>query len=323
MFFLLLALGWGIDAKIQASPPDRQEDTTGFKPKPVPSMQAIPLPHDQVSFQQEGVERARFHYGSDLRRPFVYPINGPSGRSLTRMGHPHDPITHSHHNSVWISHYKVNGVDFWGDHGSNKGIIQHQRVESLEDANTHSAVVSSSLWKDAGGKTLLKESRRIAIEPKQAGQYVLIIDVRLEADLPEVVLGKTPFGLIGVRMAKSIGVHDGAGRIMNSDGLINEKEVFWKPARWVDYSGQIANGVIEGITLMDHPTNSNHPTVFHVRNDGWMGACLTFHADKVLKKGEALHVRYGLFVHTDLLTPTAIDAVWQPFSKSDLFEFKK
>jgi hypothetical protein len=50
-------------------------------------------------------------------------------------------------------------------------------------------------------------------------------------------LGKTPFGFIGVRMAKTIGVHDGGGTILNSEGALDEKEVFWKHAKWAVYSG--------------------------------------------------------------------------------------
>src|ERR1700761_5635627 len=83
--------------------------------KPVPLLQAIPLPYDQVSIQRDGVEMTRAHFGATLKRPFLFPIQGPSGKTLTRMGHPHDPAGHSHHNSVWLAHFKVNDVDFWSD----------------------------------------------------------------------------------------------------------------------------------------------------------------------------------------------------------------
>jgi hypothetical protein len=67
------------------------------EPKPVPRLQIIPCPHQQVSFEREGQEIARYHYGADLRRPCVFPVIGPSGQSLTRIGHPHDAESHSHH----------------------------------------------------------------------------------------------------------------------------------------------------------------------------------------------------------------------------------
>ena len=299
-----------------------QSEVGGYHPKPIPEMQALPLPHDQVSIQNKGKELLRFHYGAELRRPYIYPVNGPSGLSLTRMGHPHDPYGHSHHNSVWISHHMINEIDFWGDRGENKGRIVHQKVEALEDSDISASVVSSSYWEDPDDQIVFKEWRRITAEVRPEGQYLMIIDLKLEAVLPEVKIRKTPFGMIGVRMAKSIGVHDGGGRIINSNGQINEEEVFWKSARWVDYSGQIANGVVEGLTLMDHPDNPNHPTFFHVRNDGWMGACLTFEADSKLKKGESIQLRYGIYVHSNLLTPAEIEIEWGKFSRTNPFGFR-
>jgi hypothetical protein len=59
--------------------------------KPVPDMQVLPLPYAQASFEREGRELTRYHFGPDLRRPFWYPLVGPEGRSLTRMGKPDDP----------------------------------------------------------------------------------------------------------------------------------------------------------------------------------------------------------------------------------------
>src|SRR5687767_8224584 len=76
-------------------------------PKPVPQVQVVPQPYAQAAVEVDRFEITRYHFGSDLKRPFVFPVLGPSGASLTRMGHPRDPNSHSHHNSVWVSHHKV------------------------------------------------------------------------------------------------------------------------------------------------------------------------------------------------------------------------
>ena len=151
--------------------------------------------------------------------------------------------------------------------------------------------------------------------PLDAGQWLLVLDIQLTAPKEAVTIGKTPFGIVGVRMAKSIGVHDGGGTVRNSEGGINEEGVFWKPARWCDYSGQITPNAKEGVTLMDHPTNPNHPTVFHVRNDGWMGTCLTFDAPRTLEPAKPLKLRYGLWVHADIPSADAINSQFASFAK--------
>src|SRR5207244_2954869 len=109
--------------------------------KAFPAAQAIPEPYDQVSLKHQGKELARLHCGPGLRRPFVYPLIGPSGAVLTRMGHPHDPVGHSHHNSMWIAHNDVNGVNFWADRGKDIGRIVCQRLEKLEDGEEAAATV--------------------------------------------------------------------------------------------------------------------------------------------------------------------------------------
>ncbi len=284
--------------------------------KPIPTAQTIPLPGQQISFQRDGAEIARFYFAPDQRRPFVYPIVGPAGKSLTRMGHPHDAIGHSHHNSVWISHHDVNGVSFWGDTG--KGRIVHKRTELLTDGDAEAGVVSVHEWLDeAKNKVLLTERRRTQVVLLPDREWLLVIDLHFEAK-EEVTLGKTPFGMIGVRMAKTIGVHDGGGRILSSAGGVNEKEIFWKPAKWVDYAGAVTPKAVEGVTLMDHPANPNHPSVFHVRDDGWMGASLTFDDARVLKVGEPLKLRYGLYVHAGMLDAKVLGARFGDFAQTPL-----
>jgi hypothetical protein len=288
--------------------------------KPVPPLQVLPLPDDQASFLRGDREIARYHYGAGLRRPFVYPIVGPAGRSLTRMGHPRDPQGHSHHNSVWISHEKVNGISFWGDRGP--GRIAHRLIQDFEDLGETSWVTVVNAWVDEkqGDKVLMQERRRTAVRLLANDEWMLVMDLQLEAPSAnqKVVLGETPFGLIGVRMAKTIGVHDGGGEIRNSAGQSGEPDVFRKPAKWVDYSGAIREGVVEGITLMDHPSNPGHPSPFHVRADGWMGVCLTHTGERVIEAGKPLRLRYGLYVHSGKPAAEALERRFGEFSKAEL-----
>ena len=179
-------------------------------------MQVIPLPRSEASIQDDGRELTRLIYDSSLRRPFLYPLIGPSGRSLTRMGHPRDPNSHSHHNSVWISHHMVDGVDFWGDTG--KGRIVQRRVAQFEDADDEALVQTENDWLGEQDKVLLKEFRSSESVRLPGKQWLLVIDLELAPPAGEVTIGKTPFGFIGVRMAKTIGVHDGGGTIRNSAG---------------------------------------------------------------------------------------------------------
>ncbi|MEJ2705302.1 MAG: PmoA family protein, partial [Sedimentisphaerales bacterium] len=246
-------------------------------------------------------------------RPFLFPVIGPSGRSLTRMGHPHDPETHSHHNSIWISHNNVNRTDFWSDRGG--GQIRNKRIVEYNDSDESASLLAENEWVGKEGTVLLLETRRISVFPLPGTEWLMTIDMQLRAANGTVTLGKTPFGMIGVRMAKTIGVNDGGGTIRNSKSAVNEKEVLWKRARWVDYSGAITNESIEGITLFDHPDNPNFPTYFHVRNDGWMGASLTFDTPRKIEPDKPLHLRYGLYVHSDMESAKDIETRWKQFTQ--------
>ncbi|MCX7819000.1 MAG: PmoA family protein [Kiritimatiellae bacterium] len=279
----------------------------------VPALQAVPQPYHQISFQRDGLEIARYHFGPELRRPFVFPVIGPAGRVLTRMGHPHDPESHGHHNSVWISHQSVEGVNFWEDR-PGPARIAHRRIERLTDGAEEAAVLCQNEWLGTNGAPILLERRRIAVRAMPNREWLLLLDVELRAVAGEVELGATPFGILGVRVAKTLGVKDGGGTIRNSEGGVNEAGVFRRPAKWVDYTGPVAPGIVEGLTLLDHPENPNHPTPFHVRDDGWMGPCLTLRGPLVVREEPPLRLRYGLYVHSGMPAPSRLEEVWRWFA---------
>ncbi|WP_425617229.1 PmoA family protein [Anatilimnocola sp. NA78] len=288
-------------------------------PKPVPAMQVLPLPAGQAAVEWNGQEISRYYFGSDNRRTFLYPLIGPSGKSHIRMGHPRDPNGHSHHNGLWISHHDVNGVGFWNDAASSKGRIVHKRVSRYEDSDNEALIEAENNWVDEAGKKILDETRAMRFIPSaKPGEWLLVIDLLLKpgADAKEgVTFGKTPFGITGIRMAKTIGVHDGGGRVLNSEGGVNEAGVFWKQAKWVDYSGPLTKSKSGGVTLFDHPKNPSHPSHFHVRDDGWMGACISYEAPRTIAVGESLQLRYGFWIHGGTPNADAINDQFVAFTK--------
>lgn len=289
--------------------------------KPVPRVQAVPMPHHITSFQLDGRELTAMHFNPLDMRPFCYPIRASHDVSLTRMGHPHDPLTHSHHNSVWVTHNLVNGLDFWGDYAKKQGRIVNVEVsrEGYEDTDEFASMRMVNHWISEAGKSVqLVEVRRTEIRTEDgAKSWFMIVDMEFSPPKGKATtFGATGFGLIAVRVAKSIGVHDGGGRILNSEGQLNEEQIFRKPARWCDYSGRITNDAngFGGITLMNHPMNPHNPTAFHVRNDGWMGCCLSLDTPVEVTEEKKLRVRYALWVHDGVATQEQSEAHWKKFA---------
>jgi hypothetical protein len=91
----------------------------------------------------------------------------------------------------------------------------------------------------------------------------------------------------------------------------------------VDYSGPITPQASEGITLLDHPQNPQHPPAFHVRDDGWMGAAPTFTTEIVIDPGKPLRLRYALYVHSGIPPAEAIQKRWEAFAKTEWVDFGK
>lgn len=287
--------------------------------KPIPNVLAVPLPGHEVSFQLKGHELTRFHFDPSLKRPFWYPVQTTLAPSVIRIGHPHDAQSHRHHYGVWITHAAVSGVNFWDDErGKGKGSIVHQRVLGIWDGDDAASMMTLNHWiGDEDGKVLLIEKRHMEVRPLEgASSWMLVVDSEFTSPKGQTATFEpSGFGLMSARMAKSIGVHDGGGRILNSEGQINEKEVFRKPARWCDYSGRLTNDEkgFAGITLFGHTANPYHPTAFHVRDDGWMCACLSLDNPVEVNDARPLHIRHCLWVHEGVPDARACEAMDQRF----------
>lgn len=305
-----VCLGWLLTVGVTVS-----QEAENVPRQDFPRAQVVPQPDEQFSFQLDGREVLCYHYGASAVRPYFYPVIGPCGRPVTRIGHPRDPHGHRHHLSVWIGHQNVAGRNFW-EFSPTAGRIVPDRIVRLDDGE-RAALTIRATWQDDQKAALLADERTWTFTPRSdaPGEFFLDLDLSLATAGPPITLGKTHFGLLAVRVAKTMGVNDGGGKITNSEGGVNEKEVLWKRARWCDYSGPAAPGpVVNGVTLFDHPQNPDHPVHFHVRNDGWMGASLTEGGPVEVSKDKPLRLRYRLWIHAGACDPRTADAQWKAWA---------
>jgi hypothetical protein len=259
----------------------------------IPHCQVIPLPDYQASFRIGGQERLRWHFGAHYPRPFFFPLVGPSGDWLTRMGHPGAP-DHDHHRSVWFAHAKVLGINFWED--TTAARIRQKRWLSYQDGEDEAAMAVAIGWYDGHDpKELLEQELIAAIRPGSDGETLLELQSIFRPAAESLEFGKSNFGFLAVRMAKNLS-GDFGGKITNSEGQVGEPAIFAKPARWMDYSGTGTKGS-EGITYFDQSSNPGHPVCWHVREDGWMSASACLNGPIVTSKREPLQLRYLLHAH--------------------------
>ena len=284
----------------------------------LPRCRVTPQAENQTSIELIGKETTRWHFGPQFPRPFFYPFNGPSGSSLTRMGHPGAP-NHDHHRSIWFAHHDVEGISFWEENG--KGQIRQKQWLCYDDGPTQCAMAVRLGWFATNPAREIMEQTLVAIaRPGQTGEHTLELQNTFRAIDDSVKLGKTNFGFLAVRVAKSISEFFGGGTLTDSEGRTTEAGIFGKQAQWVDYTGPVSDDAVEGITYFDHPQNPGSPTHWHVRADGWMGASFCMADSHRIEDEEPLKLRYLLHAHRGSVNVETTARMVAEFAKSPFYD---
>lgn len=294
---------------------------------PLPRCRVVPLPDQRVSFVIDSRERCGWHASDNAPRPFFFPLVGPSGESLTRMGHPGAP-NHDHHRSIWFAHEKVLGINFWSDQTTSR--IRQQTWLAYEDGDDDCRMAVRLGWFDGHDpKPLVEQDLVAVVRPGPDSETFLELQSTFVPLSETLEFGKTNFGFLAVRVAKSISEHFGDGKLTNSEGAVGESAIFGNTARWMDYSGPIATGsdgqseVLEGITYFDHPNNVGFPNSWHVRADGWMGCSPCLGGPLMTRKSEPLVLRYLLHAHSGAVSADRSNEVAKQFAETPPFEVVK
>jgi len=288
-----------------------------------------PQGDEQLAVDVGGRPFTVYHFGSDLPRPYCFPVLGVRGERVTRAypmekDVPGETTDHVHHRSFWVAFGNVNGTDFWAE-GPASGRTVHRAFEAVEGGPVFGRIRSLNDWVAPDGEKLMEDVRELRVYDVGPFLRMLDFEITFRATDGPVTLGDTKEGLFALRVASTMDVKpDGTGgRIGNSAGGVNESQTWGKRADWCDYSGPVAGGV-SGIAIMDHPANLRHPTWWFVRNYGLL-ACNPFgeraytgndQADGtyLIPAGQELTLRYRVVIHEGDATAGNIKALWESYA---------
>ena len=217
-------------------------------------------------------------------KPVLWPINGPTGKPMTRSW-PIGPekegehTDHVHQRSFWFSHEGVNGVNYWAEPRSyppekraehNVGLIDHRVFAEMKSDDEGATLGTICDWLDREYEPVL-EQRTVYRFSANDDCRTIDMTVNLKAVNGDVVLEDRKDGMFGIRLASSMKVDAGqGGQIVNSEGQL-DKGAWGQYADWVDYHGPVAGETV-GVAILWHPSNFRHPIRWHVRNYGLFAA---------------------------------------------------
>jgi hypothetical protein len=251
-------------------------------------------------------------FSGDEKYPFFYPVNGPlSGGSVTSMRNGEYP----HHSSLFFGCDLVNGGNYWQE-GLERGRIISVNAEIVKQGGDTVLITDECIWSRPGAISPVKDTRIIIITSPSPTVNQIDIEIKMEM-LIDVTIKKTNHSLLSARMAADLSVKNG-GTMVNAEGLKSEKDTFGKKSPWIDYSGKRGE-VIEGLAILQHPSNPWYPSPWFTRDYGFMSPTPMYWpengTDIVMKKGTVLDLRYRVLVHTGDINQAKIADQFEKYKK--------
>lgn len=249
---------------------------------------------------------------AEIPRPYFAHLRTLGGTQVTRNHPPvegQDRTDHAtFHPGLWLAFGDISGADFW----RNKAAVAHRGFAAPANADFNGGFTVRNEYV-SDGNTVCEETCQIDFR-RRPGGYVITWD--------SVFTGKHEFAFgdqeemgLGVRLATPLSVKSG-GRMVNSDGRVNESEVWGQQADWCGASGTI-DGVTVGVALFSDPANFRRPW-FHARDYGLLVAnpfgenAFTKgpRSHVVVRPGEKFRLRYGVFVYEGEVDVAAAYSDW-------------
>jgi hypothetical protein len=249
-------------------------------------------------------------FSDDEKYPFFYPVNGPvSGGSVTSVRN----AVYPHHSSLFFGCDLVNGGNYWQE-GLERGRIISVNARIEKQGGDSAIITDECIWTRPEALSPVMDTRRIVITSPSSDIVQIDIEIKMGM-LRDVHILKTNHSLFSARMAADLAVTNG-GTMVNADGAKSEKETFGKSSPWIDYYGK-RGGTVEGLAIMQHPSNPWYPSPWFTRDYGFMSPTPMYWPqdgkETFLKKGTVLNLRYRVIVHSGNTEEAGIAELFSKF----------
>ncbi len=241
-------------------------------------------------------------YGTEtITRPFFESIHAPDGTQVTRNNPPVEGVDLADHPTfhpgLWLAFGDLDGADSW----RNRDRIRHAGFADEPHGGPSRGEFAVRNRHEKGGGVVAEEVCRVSVLVRPQG-HLLLWDSEFRPVGGDLIFGDQEEMGLGLRVAPPMAVVKG-GRITDSEGRLNEAQVWGKQADWCSYAGEI-DGKQVGVVLMPHPQNFRR-SWFHARDYGLVvanpfgrNAFTKGEVSRVVVKGgETLRLRFGVLVH--------------------------
>lgn len=236
-----------------------------------------------------------YRFSVDEKYPFFFPVNGPSGASVTSMRNGNYP----HHSSLFFGCDKVNGGNYWQD-GLDAGQIVSEGPVIVRSSGPEIVITDVCHWRRPGAEPPFRDTRRIVL--RETAPDVRQIDFEIELEvLLDVTIARTNHSFFSVRLDPDLAPTMG-GTLVDADGHAGEKATFGGRAPWMLAYGQRGPGLTEGLACFQHPANRWGRAPWFTRDYGFISPTpMYWPADGTstrIARGEKVRLRYRVLVFT-------------------------
>lgn len=267
--------------------------------------------NSSIEIQLQGRPFATYRFRDPaISRPYFANVFAPNRVKITRNHPPAPDDLQDHedlHPGLWMAFGDLSGADSW----RLKAPVEH--VSFVDEPQDHRGVlhftVENRYLQADKQREVCRETCRYRFHELPHG-VLLDWDSTFRSADADITFGDQEELGVGVRLARQIAVVSKlGGRILNSNGEMNEKGfngkpgVWGKQADWCDYSGTI-DGSFVGAMLAPHPSNIRRSWC-HARDTGFV-ALNPFGINAftkqpkmewVVPRGVPFRLRYGVLFH--------------------------